>query len=264
MGSFCNAEGISVSKHGFSSCVNETFFTAVPFIFLCAVAPRRLQFLNSLPAQRAFENRVDILLSCLTLVQMLLDIATVAEVYRSYNDSNTFSALRSYSFILGNSLNLLTWLLSYILLRKRISRKDKIELLGLKGFWRINLLCSCCTSLSYISMYESQGGGSTLLILSCAEFALSIIFGIFSIELAFCYNGLGTEARANNVNASLQQTGSNFFSIEVNDPKYLLDAGNDTDYDRGLLDISVDETTRRDRRPSSFDIPNAHDRDTEI
>ena len=262
MGSFCNVDGFSVSKSGFSSCVNETVFTAVPFIFLCAVAPRRLQFLNSLPAKRVFEGRIDILLSCLTLVQMLLDVATVAEVYRSYNDSKAFSALRSYSFVLGNSLNLLTWLLSYVLLRKRISCEDKIKLLGLKGFWRINLLCSCCTSLSYIPMYESRDG-STLLTLSCAKFALSIIFGVFSLECAFCYKRLGIEARGNILDVSLQQTGSKFLSIDVNDPEYLLDVGNDKDYDCGLLDISVDETTRRECRPSSFDTPHEHNRDME-
>ena len=64
--------------------------------------------------------------------------------------------------------------------------------------------------------------------------------------------------------AQSYETGSKFLSIDVNDSEYLLDVGNDKDYDCGLLDISVDETTRRDRRPSSFDIPNAHDRDTEI
>ena len=180
MGSFCNVDGFSVSKSGFSSCVNETVFTAVPFIFLCAVAPRRLQFLNSLPAKRVFEGRIDILLSCLTLVQMLLDVATVAEVYRSYNDSKAFSALRSYSFVLGNSLNLLTWLLSYVLLRKRISCEDKIKLLGLKGFWRINLLCSCCTSLSYIPCMKA--GTVPLFLLYLALNLLYRLYLVYSLS----------------------------------------------------------------------------------
>ena len=124
-------------------------------------------------------------------------------------------------------------------------------------------MCSLCTSLSYIAIYESHAEGSTLLILCCAKFALSVIFGIFSIEMASCHNSSGTEARTNTLNVSLQRSGLKFFSLEADGSNHLLDADNDRDHDPGLLDISIDETTRRERRPSSFDIPSAHHGDTE-
>lgn len=266
--SFCDNDGFGISKSGFTSCVNQTVFTFIPFLFLVIVTPKRVRYLNSLRIHNnVFDNPLQILKTSLTLIQALLTIAVVADVYRNYNVYNTKTkSLQSISFLVGSSIKFLSWLLSYYILSKEIRRQNSQNMFGLKGFWRLNLVCNFVTSVSYIPKYESishEENNYSQLILCCSEFAISLVFGIFSIISCSGNNNPALDA----LNLSLQQNESKFSRLEVDDHTSYFAFKNEStnivnrsisdeveDPNNSLLDISIDETTRRERRPSSFDI----------
>ena len=267
--SFCDADGFGISKDGFTACVNQTIFTLIPFLFLIIVIPKRIRYLNTLRIYKALDNPIDILKTSLILIQMLLIIADVADVYRNYNLNNEKTkSIQSISFLLGSGVKLFSWIICYYLLVKEIYRRKKTNLYGLKGFWRINLFCTFVTSVSYIPKYEKiskDENNYTQLILCCSEFAISIIFGIFTLYDTIIGENNNNPA-LDALNMSLQQNESKFSRFEVDDHEsysvfrdesnYNINrnSSNDSDSNSGFLDISVDETTRRERRPSSFDI----------